>query len=98
VKLLPFLGLFCGRQFSAPWHQPARFYNCLQTQPEATIILIPDLVEADLLPENPYMTLMARLMAAYQITNINLPPSGEQKPSELLAGDAAAVSPWSGEQ
>ncbi len=36
----------------------------------STIILIADLVEANPLPAAPNMTLRARLMAAYQLTNI----------------------------
>jgi hypothetical protein len=41
------------------------FYNCLQVLFEATVILIADLMEAHLLPENLYKTLEARLMVAY---------------------------------
>ncbi len=54
--------------------------------------LIADLVEADLLPANPYRELRRRLLAAHQLTDIqtveqlhNLPPLEAQKPSELLA-------------
>ena len=70
----------------------ARFYNCLHALPESTITLISDLVEADPPPATSYTALKARLLTAYQLTNIqrvemlfNLPPLGAQKPSELLA-------------
>jgi hypothetical protein len=70
----------------------SRFFNCLHALPEATVSLIADLVEADPLPVNPYTELRRRLLAAYQLTDIqrveqlfNLPPLAAQKPSELLA-------------
>jgi hypothetical protein len=70
----------------------ARFYNCLHALPESTITLISDLVEADPPPATPYQALKARLLTAYQLTNIqrveqlfNMPPLGGQRPSELLA-------------
>ncbi len=68
----------------------ARFYNCLHALPEATVSIISDLMARP--PANPYTALKARLMTAYELTNIrrvellfNLPALGEQKPSELLA-------------
>jgi len=72
--------------------EAARFYICLQALSVSTIILIAYLVEANLLPAAPNMTLRARLMAAYQLTNIkrvellfNQPLLGrKQKLSELL--------------
>jgi hypothetical protein len=70
----------------------SRFFNCLHALTDAKVCLIADLVEADPLPENPYMELRRRLLAAHQLTDIqrveqlhNLPPLGSQKPSELLA-------------
>jgi len=72
--------------------EESRFFNCLHALPETTVSLIADLVEADLLPANPYTELRRRLLAAHQLTDIqrveqlfNLPPLGAQKPSELLA-------------
>ncbi len=54
--------------------------------------LIADLVEADLLPANPYTELRRHLLAVHQLTDIqrveqlfNLLPLGAQKLSELLA-------------
>jgi hypothetical protein len=71
--------------------EESRFFNCLHALPETTVSLIPDLVEADPLPANPYTELRRRLLAAHQLTDIqrveqlfNLPPLGAQKPSELL--------------
>jgi len=68
----------------------AQFYNCLHALPEATVSIVSDLVARP--PANPYQALKARLMTAYELTNIkrvellfNLQPLGEQKPSELLA-------------
>jgi hypothetical protein len=56
------------------------------------VSLIPDLVEADPLPANPYTELCSRLLAAHQLTDIrrveqlfSLLPLAAQKPSELLA-------------
>jgi hypothetical protein len=56
------------------------------------VSLIADLVEADPLPQNPYMELRRCLLAAHQLTDIqrveqlhNLPPLAVQKPSKLLA-------------
>jgi hypothetical protein len=72
--------------------EESRFFNFLHALPETTVSLIADLVEADLLPQNPYTELRRRLLAAHQLTDIqrveqlfNLPPLEAQKPSELLA-------------
>jgi len=69
-----------------------KFFNCLNALPEASVILIADLVEANPLPDNCYTQLRARLLNAHQLTDIqrveqliNLPPLAAQKPSELLA-------------
>jgi hypothetical protein len=78
---------------SSSCSEAARFHNCLQALSVSTIILIAYLVEANLLPAAPNMTLRARLMASYQLTNIkrvellfNHPLLGrKQKLSEVLA-------------
>ncbi len=56
------------------------------------MVLIVDLVEAVLLPENPYMKFLCCLLAVHQLPDIqmveqlfNLPPLTSKKPSELLA-------------
>jgi hypothetical protein len=60
------------------------------TVQETPVILIDIyLVEVNPLPENPYRTLMARLMAAYQLTNIK---QVELVFSEWKIEDAAPVS------
>ncbi len=71
--------------------EESKFYNCLYALPEATVSLIADLVEADLLPANPYTELCCRMLAAHQLTDIqrveklfSLRPLAAQKPSELL--------------
>jgi hypothetical protein len=70
----------------------SRFFNCLQAFPEATVVLIANLVEAVPLLENPYTELPCCLLAAHQLTDIqrveqlfNLPPLTSQKLSQLLA-------------
>ena len=70
----------------------SKFFNTLHALPEATIVLIADLVEAEPLPPLPFTDLRRRLMTAHQLTDIQrveqlncLPPMGAQKPSELLA-------------
>jgi hypothetical protein len=72
--------------------EESRFFNCLHALPEVTVSLIADLVEGDPLPQNPYTKLRRRLLAAYQLTDIqrveqlhNLSPLAAQKPPELLA-------------
>ncbi len=70
--------------------EPARFYNCLQALPEATVILISDLLEANLLPAASYTALQAHLMTSDQLTNIQhvemlLGIQKPSEPSELLA-------------
>ena len=72
--------------------QRAQFFNVLAALPEATVVLISDLVETRPLPENPFDRLRERLLTAHQLTDIqrvekllSLPPLGKQKPSELLA-------------
>jgi hypothetical protein len=50
--------------------EESRFFNCLHALPEMTVSLIADLVEADLLPVNPYTELRHCLLAAHQLTDI----------------------------
>jgi hypothetical protein len=71
--------------------QRARYFNVLAALPEATVVLITDLIETSPLPANPFDWLKARLVTAHQLTKIqhvekllSLPPMGQQKPSELL--------------
>jgi hypothetical protein len=45
--------------------EESRFYNCLHALPETTVSLIPDLVEAEPLPANPYTELRRRLLAPH---------------------------------
>jgi hypothetical protein len=72
--------------------EESRFYNCLHALPETKVSLIANLVKGDPLPANPYTELRRRLLAAYQLTDIqrveqlfSLPPLAAQKPLELLA-------------
>jgi hypothetical protein len=45
--------------------EKSKFYNCLHAHPEATVILIADLVEADPLLANPYTELRHCQLAAH---------------------------------
>jgi hypothetical protein len=72
--------------------QRARYFNVLAALPEATVVLIADLIETSPLPADPFDRLKARLVTAHQLTDmqkverlLSLPAMGQQKPSELLA-------------
>jgi hypothetical protein len=72
--------------------QRARYFNVLAALPEATVVLVADLIETNPLPADPFDWLKARLVTAHQLTDIqrvekllSLPAMGQQKPSELLA-------------
>jgi hypothetical protein len=72
--------------------QRAWYFNVLAALPEATVMLIADLVESAPLPADPFDRLRARLVTAHQLTDIQkvekllaMPAMGQQKPSELLA-------------
>ena len=69
----------------------AKFYNVLNVLPEPVINRIADFVEAEL-PADAYTQLRQRLVAVHQLSDYqrvealtNLPPIGDQKPSDLLA-------------
>jgi hypothetical protein len=72
--------------------QRARYFNVLAALPEATVVLVADLIETNPLPADPFDRLKARLVTAHQLKDIqrvekllSLPAMGQQKPSELLA-------------
>jgi hypothetical protein len=72
--------------------QRARYFNVLAALPEATVVLIADLIETFPLPADPFDRLKACLVTAHQLTDmqkveklLSLPTMGQQKPSELLA-------------
>jgi hypothetical protein len=72
--------------------QRARYFNVLAALPEATVVLIADLIETVPLPADPFDRLKARLVTAHQLTDmqkveklLSFPAMGQQKPSELLA-------------
>jgi hypothetical protein len=72
--------------------QRARYFNVLAALPEATVVLIADLIETVCLPADPFDRLKARLVTAHQLTDmqkveklLSFPAMGQQKPSELLA-------------
>jgi hypothetical protein len=72
--------------------QRARYFNVLAALPEATVVLIADLIESSPLPDDPFDRLKARLVTAHQLTDmqkveklLSFPAMGQQKPSELLA-------------
>jgi hypothetical protein len=50
----------------------SKFFNTLHALPEATIVLIADLVEAVPLPAAPYTDLRRRLLAAHQLTDLGV--------------------------
>jgi hypothetical protein len=64
-----------------------------------TVILVALLVEVNLLPENPYTRLRARLMTANHLSNIqrveilfNLPLLGRAEAFRAFGGDVEAVA------
>ncbi len=72
--------------------QRARYFNVLAALPEATVVLIADLIETSPLPADPFNRLKARLVTAHQLTDmqkveklLSFPAMGQQKPSKLLA-------------
>jgi hypothetical protein len=72
--------------------QRARYFNVLAALPEATVVLIADLIETSPLPADPFDRLKARLVTAHQLTDVqkvekllSFPTMGQQKPFELLA-------------
>jgi hypothetical protein len=76
-----------------------RYYHMLPCLPESTTNLVMDFVGGHL-PENLYMQLKARLLAAHQLMDFKwveqifqLLPLGAQKPSELLA-EMLRLCPW----
>jgi hypothetical protein len=71
--------------------QRARYFNVLAAFLEVTVVLIVDLIETTPLPADLFNRMKARLVMAYQLTDIQkvekliqLPSMGQQKPSKLL--------------
>jgi hypothetical protein len=72
--------------------QRARYFNVLAALPEATVVLIADLIKTVPLPADPFDRLKARFVTAHQLTDmqkveklLSFPAMGQQKPSEQLA-------------
>jgi hypothetical protein len=58
--------------------QRARFFNVLAALPEATVVLVADLIKTVPLPADPFDRLKARLVTAHQLTDM-------QKVEKLLS-------------